>query len=341
MTSLEARTMAVTPGTPPTVHAGPRQEPCAWMGRHAAQLRAATDAHGAVLVRGLALAGAGEVEKVVRPLVGQPMREREGFAPRHRYGSLYSSAEWPHNEPMCAHHELSYAAEPPSLLVFACLMPATVGGAIGLADAAAMARALPAGLVGRFAREGWQLVRTYTAQAGMPWRDAFGSGDRAAVAAYCRDNAIDAEWRADGSLRTRQRRPALTVHPTSGVPCWFNQIAFLNEYTMDDEVREYLRSVLGQQNLPFNTSYGGGEPIPEETVRTINETYAAHTVRVPLRAGDLLVVDNVRMAHSREAYRPPREMLVAMARPFRLRADPTARASSRPPASSATGDSSR
>ena len=41
-------------------------------------------------------------------------------------------------------------------------------------------------------------------------------------------------------------------------------------------------------------------------------------MREPWQAGDLMLVDNVRTAHSREAFEGPREVLVAMADPVRL-----------------------
>ena len=47
----------------------------------------------------------------------------------------------------------------------------------------------------------------------------------------------------------------------------------------------------------------------------INKTYEAHTVRRPWQAGDLMLVDNIRTAHSREAYQGPREVLVGMGDP--------------------------
>jgi Taurine catabolism dioxygenase TauD, TfdA family len=46
--------------------------------------------------------------------------------------------------------------------------------------------------------------------------------------------------------------------------------------------------------------------------------YEAKTAREPWQAGDLLVVDNIRTAHSREAYDGPREVLVAMAEPVQI-----------------------
>ena len=140
----------------------------------------------------------------------------------------------------------------------------------------------------------------------------------AAVESYCRANAIEFAWQPDGGLRTRQRRSAVVRHPVTGRRCWFNQIAFLNEWTMDPEVREYLVDVYGDDGLPFNTRFGNGDPIGEDVVQLLNEVYEAHTVREPWQPGDLMLVDNIRTAHSREPYTGPREVLVGMADPVRL-----------------------
>ena len=104
----------------------------------------------------------------------------------------------------------------------------------------------------------------------------------------------------------------------TGQRCWFNQIAFLNERTIDPEVREYLVDVYGADGLPFNTRFGNGDPIGEDIVQLLNEVYEANTAREPWQAGDLLLVDNIRTAHSREPFEGPREVLVAMADAVRL-----------------------
>jgi hypothetical protein len=104
----------------------------------------------------------------------------------------------------------------------------------------------------------------------------------------------------------------------TGQRCWFNQIAFLNEWTIDPEVREYLVDMYGADGLPFNTGFGTGEPLTEGIVDVINAVYEANTVREPWQPGDLMLVDNIRTAHSREAYEGSREILVGMAEPVRL-----------------------
>jgi alpha-ketoglutarate-dependent taurine dioxygenase len=319
MTSPSLLGVELRPGSPPVLRAASPGDPAAWAAEHRADLRAAVLEHGSLLVRGLGLADADTAAAVAGRLSDRLVGEREAFAPREpRPGGLFSSTPWQANQPMCMHHELSYTLEVPGLLLFACLTAPTGGGATAVADAPTVLTALPADLVARFEREGWMLTRSYNDEIGASVEEAFGTDDRGAVEAYCRANEIEFEWQPDGGLRTRQRRSAVVRHPVTGQRCWFNQVAFLNQWTLAEEVREYLVDVYGEDGLPFNTRFGNGDPIGEDVVQTVNEVYEANTARDPWQAGDLLLVDNVRTAHSREAYEGPREVVVGLADPTRL-----------------------
>jgi alpha-ketoglutarate-dependent taurine dioxygenase len=307
------------PGKPPILRAEATRDAPGWAAEHRDALRAVVAEHGSILVRGLGLRDAAETGAVFRQLATRLMSEKEAFAARRTYADgVYSSTTWPSNQPMCMHHELSYALEFPSLMLFACLTAPTRGGATGVADAPTVLDALPIELVNRFEREGWLLVRNYTEDIGASYAEAFGTDDRRRVESYCRANGIAFEWQPDGGLRTWQRRSAVVRHPLNGDRCWFNQIAFLNEWTIDPDVREFLVDVYGPDGLPFNTRFGNGDRIGADVVQLLNEVYEANTCREPWRAGDLLLVDNVRTAHSREPFEGPREVLVAMADAVRL-----------------------
>jgi alpha-ketoglutarate-dependent taurine dioxygenase len=306
-------------GKPPMMRAEVTGEAATWAAEYRDRLRALVAEHGSILVRGLGLRDADEVGAVFVSLATGLMTEREAFAPRQMYSDgVYSSATWPANQPMCMHHELSYTLEFPGLMLFACLRPPTDGGATAVADAPTVLDALPTELTERFEREGWLLTRNYNDEIGASIAEAFGTDDPDAVARYCRANAIDFEWQPDGGLRTAQRRAAVLRHPVTGQRCWFNQIAFLNEWTIDPEVREYLVEMYGADGLPFNTRFGNGDPIGEDVVELLNQVYVDNTVREPWQPGDLMLVDNIRTAHSREAYQGPREVLVGMADAVRL-----------------------
>ncbi len=306
-------------GRPPMLTTEPSGDAAGWAAGHRDALLAVVAEHGSVLVRGLGLQDAAGVAAVFRRLTTGLMTEKEAFAPREVHADgVYSSTKWPANQPMCMHHELSYALESPGLMLFACLTPPNSGGATAVADAATVLDALPPELVARFEQEGWLLTRSYNDEIGASFAEAFGTDDRGAVEEYCRAHAIEYEWQPDGGLRTRQRRRAVVRHPVTGQRCWFNQIAFLNEWTLAPEVREYLVDVYGEDGLPFNTRVGNGDPIGEDVVALLNGVYEANTAREPWQAGDLMLVDNVRTAHSREAYEGPREVLVGMADPVRV-----------------------
>ncbi len=292
---------------------GPR-----WAVEHSDVLRAAVLEHGSLLVRGLGLYDVAGTEAVFRGL-GSLMTEREAFAPRRKYSDgVYSATKWPPNQHMCMHHELSYTLEFPSLMMFACLTAPTVGGETPVADSPAVLRALPKDVVDRFERAGWLLIRNYNGEIGASVAEAFGTDDRRTIETYCRNNGTRLEWQSDGALRTWQRRSAVVHHPLTGQRCWFNQIAFLNEWGMEPEVREYLVDMYGEEGLPFNTRFGNGDPIGADVVQVIDEVYNANTSRERWQTGDLMLVDNLRTAHARESFEGPREVLVAMADPVRV-----------------------
>ncbi len=307
------------PGKPPMLRVDAPGDAPSWAAEHRDALRTVVAEHGSLLVRGLGLRDATEVGAVFQRLATGLMTEKEAFASRRTYSDgVYSSSKWPANQPMCMHHELSYTLEFPGVMLFACLCAPTDGGATAVADSPTVLDALPTDLVERFEREGWLLTRNYNDEIGASFAESFGTDDRGAVESYCRANAIELQWQPDGGLHTKQRRAAVVRHPVTGRRCWFNQIAFLSEWTMDPEVREFLVDVYGPDGLPFNTRFGNGDPLDADVVALLNSVYEANTTREPWQSGDLMLVDNVRTAHSREPFEGPREVLVAMADAVRL-----------------------
>jgi alpha-ketoglutarate-dependent taurine dioxygenase len=305
------------PGAPPMLRVETTDAP-RWAAEHRDALRAAVLEHGSLVVRGLGLRDPVATEAVFRGL-GSLMIEKEAFTPRRNYSpGVYSASKWPANQHMCMHHELSYRLEFPSLMLFACLTAPTERGATPVADSVRVLQALPGELVDRFERVGWLLIRNYNGEIGASVDEAFGTDDHHTIESYCRANAITFEWQPDGALRTWQRRSAVIHHPRTGQRCWFNQAAFLNEWSMEPEVREYLVDVYGEDGLPFNTRFGNGDAIGADVVAVIDEVYEANTTRERWQAGDLMLVDNIRTAHGRDEFDGPREVLVAMADPVRL-----------------------
>ena len=315
-TSLE---IDVQKGKPAIVQIASGSNIESWAGENRDALRASVTEHGAVLVRGLGLQDASGIAATFREFAADLISDREPFAMRSKIvEGVYSTTPWQAGQPMCMHNEMSYVAQPAGLMMFACLTAPTSGGATGVSDATTILKSLPSDLVKRFEKDGWILTRNYNDDIGSSYAEAFGTENQSEIDAYCKANNIEVEWLPDGGLKTTQHRQAVVSHPVTGERCWFNQIAFLNEWTLDPEIREYLVEVFGSDGLPFNTSFGNGDPVTEDMVEAINETYEANTMQEPWQAGDLMLVDNIRMAHSKEGFEGDREVLVGMADPVQL-----------------------
>lgn len=241
-----------------------------------------------------------------------PVAAPEPFAPRTDLGrGVWSQPAWPSMSPMCHHHELGWQRQPPPYLLVACVRPASSGGRTGVADGREVLTLLPDGLVERAGAHGWTLLRRYApGLIGTPWQEAFGGADRAAVEAYAAAEGILLEWEGHDRLVTRRDRPALRPTGADGAPAWSNLLAFCSEWTLDPAVRECLVTALGRAALPFETAFGDSSPFTAADVATVNEAYERAGTSVSWEPGAVLVLDNVRAAHSTEPHSGLREMLV-------------------------------
>lgn len=271
--------------------------------------------HGAVLLRGFDLGGVDGFDAVVRAVSGAPLTYAERSSPRHAIkGQVYTSTDYPPEEEIFLHNENSYQATWPLTLFFCCLQPPETQGATPLADIRRVYDLIDPAVRADFADRGWLVVRNFTDAFGVPWQQAFGTEDRDKVAAYCAGNGVEVEWTRDG-LRTRARRAAVHRHPVTGAQVWFNHLTFFHVTTLSADLCAALREMVGEEDLPTNTYYGDGEPIPDEVVAHLRDCYRAARRRFDWQRDDVLLVDNMLAAHGREPFTGKRKIAVAMAEP--------------------------
>jgi hypothetical protein len=270
------------------------------------------DCAGAAIIRDAGITGAAPLAELATSLGMATVDGPEPFATRRPLGhGVWSQPAWPATSPMCMHHELGWQRQPPAYLLIACLRPAVSGGRTGVADGRTMLSLLPDALVRRAERQGWSLVRRYAAGlVGMRWQEAFPGMDIAAVEAYAAAEGIELDWGPE-RLLTRRSRPAIRATGAGAVPAWSNLLAFCSEWTMEPAVREYLVMTVGRAGLPFETSFGDGSRFTATDVETVHAAYDHATAYVDWRGGEVLLLDNIRMAHSMEPFTGNREMAVA------------------------------
>jgi hypothetical protein len=246
-------------------------------------------------------------------LIERPGEYREAATPRSAYADgVWSATDLPASQRIDPHNESSYRLSWPGRILFGCVHPPDTGGQTLLTDVRAVCTALPADVVGEFRDRGWMLVRNYQPDIGVPWQDAFGTTEHSDVLEYCRANDIETEWRDGDVLRTRQVRPAVTRHPVTHDELWFNHIAFWHVSSLPARARTQLEDEFGPDGVPFATYYGDGGVIPDDVMSVIRQCYQQATVEYRWRAGALLLLDNMRVAHGRLAFTGTRTIVVAM-----------------------------
>jgi len=285
-----------------------------WAATHREMLQEKLAQHGGILFRGFNLQGPEDLEAVIQAVSGESLEYRERSSPRTAVsGNIYTSTDYPPSYPIFLHNENSYQSKWPLKIFFLCTQPAQEGGATPIADCRRVLRHIAPEIRDRFAKQGWMYVRNFGDGFGLSWSTVFQTTDKEKVEEHCRLNGIEAEWKEEGRLRTRAVRPALVRHPRTGETLWFNHATFFHVSTLEPDVRASLLAEFAADDLPTNTFFGDGSPIEPEVMDHLREAYRRETVSFPWQKGDLLMLDNMLVAHGRAPFSGPRRVLVGMA----------------------------
>lgn len=266
--------------------------------------------HGFALLRGTCVADAAAFSSAVAAL---------GIVTADRYGELptesgregvFHTTEYPPDKSIFFHSEASHLARAPRILAFACIEPAARGGTTPLSDNARALAALPRDIVYSLKSEGLRYERSFVPGLDVSWESFFGTDDRTQAAARAQAEELALDWNNDGVLRAvAHRRAILTLD--GAPPCLFQQIALHHPAFLDLELRDVLADVCGGA-MPRNVALGSGTPLPDAWAIAIHDAQCRAAFTFAWEAGDILVVDNVRMSHARSPFEGPRRHLVML-----------------------------
>jgi alpha-ketoglutarate-dependent taurine dioxygenase len=268
--------------------------------------------HGALLFRGFIIGSAVEFEEFAKS-TGSDLFGDYGDLPREEEGGkVYASTPYPPEERILFHNESSHMHRWPMLIWFYCVQAAERGGETPIVDCRQVYQQLDANIRDKFERKGLMYVRNFTDKLDVSWQSFFQTDDRAEVEAYCRRAAIDCEWKDENGLRIRQLSPAVVAHPQTGEMVFFNQIQLHHVSCLPPTVQDSLRSMLDEKDFPRNVYYGDGSPIEDSVVGMIKDLYDRLAIGFRWQQRDVLMLNNMLVAHSRNAFSGSRKIVVAL-----------------------------
>lgn len=268
---------------------------------------------GGVLFRGYSVPSVEKFQDIARSF-GSPLLSYDfGSTPRSSVtsGGVYTSTEYPAHQHIPLHNEKAYTREWPMKIWFHCVQQPKSGGETPIADSRAIYQNIPDAIKNKFA-DGLLYVRNY-GDFGVPWQEVFNTENKNKVEAYCIRSQINFKWQEDGSLRTEQLCQGVEQHPITKEWVWFNQAHLFHESNLQPEVREILVDTYGARGLPRNVFWADGSEIEDSVLNEVRNVLDDQTVLFPWQNGDVLMLDNMLVAHARRPFEGPRKIVVAMA----------------------------
>jgi alpha-ketoglutarate-dependent taurine dioxygenase len=250
--------------------------------------RAALDRHGHAWIRGFDGSSPSRVQELARMLAPTLIRYPGGRVDVTADGTVQRIADPP--SALVLHCELAYTPFRPDLCLFACAVPAKVGGATLIADGAIVWQRLSDTARQLLLARRIRYARVYRTR---PWRVLFGVEtieELAPLLGTIRDFRY--EVGPGGAVRCEYLTAAATR--VDGRTCFANSIVGLAKGHTD-----------------FDVTWEDGEPIAAELIAELAEALRSAQVAVDWAPGDIVVLDNWRTLHGREAFEGEREVFSA------------------------------
>ncbi|HLU66969.1 MAG TPA: TauD/TfdA family dioxygenase [Kofleriaceae bacterium] len=337
-THLEPRILC----TPAEAGFDPAEDFIAWLRASKDDLFDALHREGALLLRGFPVAGPEAFEALLLALdLDLEISYRGGLSPRSRITErTWTSTEVAEPLVIGYHTEMCYLPRRPRYVAFYCDVAPAEHGETVLFDAAAAWAGLPEPVRARLERLGVKYRRHFPGEAGpsninKTWKSAFGVDTREELERFLRDEGTAFEWNQDGSVTTEVSLPAVVRHAPTGALCLsvtmndgysltrnFERIADRLAPSVVSDTRQMLAQL--ERSGYMRNLTGDGEPFSQEMNDAISRAVWDAAILFAWREGDVLLLDNIRMAHGRLNVAGPRRIAAALGNLYDVRVDQVA-----------------
>lgn len=266
---------------------------------------------GTVLFRGFPVETASDFNSVVEAFGFDELPYVGGAAPRTNVvGRVFTANESPPDQKIPFHHEMAQVPEFPSKLFFFCEVEPGSGGETPIVLShrvyERMKESYPE-FVERLETYGLIYTRVLGAEddpsspIGRGWQSTFLTKDKSTAEERAARLGTKLEWLEDCVKSIMGPIPAVKLDKSRGRNIWFNSM--VAAYTGWKDAR----------NDPVKAvTFGDGTPLPADIVYECLKILEEECVAIPWKKGDILLIDNWTVLHSRRSFNPPRRVLASL-----------------------------
>ncbi|RWR82706.1 Taurine catabolism dioxygenase TauD/TfdA [Cinnamomum micranthum f. kanehirae] len=266
---------------------------------------------GAILLRGFPVETASDFNAVVEAFGYEELAYVGGSASRTPVlGRVYTANDSPPDQKIPFHHEMAHAPVFPSKLFFFCEEEPKRGGETPIV----LSHVVYERIKQRFPKFVAKLeehgaiytlvmgaVYDPSSPVGRGWQLTFSTQDKTTAEERAAQMGMKLEWMEDGVKVVAGPVEAIRIDKARGRKVWFNNVLYR------DTAREDSRN--DPDKSPF---FGDGTLLPTDTICDCLKILDEECVVIPWQKGDILLLDNFAVLHSRQSFEPPRRILVSL-----------------------------
>ncbi|XP_045197937.2 uncharacterized protein LOC123552377 [Mercenaria mercenaria] len=268
--------------------------------------------YGAILFREFPIDSPEKFDSFVKSFEYEPLPYVGGAAPRRVItGNVFTANEAPPDQLIPFHHEMAQVPTFPSTLFFYCDVPPPEGGQTPLVLSNEVYKAMSERdklFVEELEETGVVYNRVLpdgddpTSPIGRGWQSTYQTTDKKEVERKCTEQGTSFEWLPDNCLRTRTATlPAVRTDNRTGQKTWFNSI--IAAYLGWGDVRNDRKKAV---------TYPDGKLMPERSMENLEDVFESLAIGFTWQKGDVVMVDNRLVLHSRRSFTPPRRILACL-----------------------------
>ncbi|GMH22154.1 hypothetical protein Nepgr_023997 [Nepenthes gracilis] len=266
---------------------------------------------GAILFRGFPIESASDFNDVVEAFGFEELPYVGGAAPRNKVvGRVFTSNESPPDQKIPFHHEMAQVLEFPSKLFFFCEIEPGSGGETAIVLSHIVyerMKQMHPGFVQQLEEHGLIYTRILSedddnsSPIGRGWKSTFLTDDKSIAEERAAKIGTRLEWLEDVVKTVMGPIPAIRIDKSRQRKVWFNSMVIA--YTSYDDAR----------NEPTKAvKFGDGRPLLSHIVYDCEKILEEECVAIPWQKGDILLLDNWAVLHSRRSFDPPRRILASL-----------------------------
>jgi hypothetical protein len=275
----------------------------------AARMRELYDRSGIVLVTSTGLSDVASMRAIAKLVMPAEMDYDGGSNPRQHIEPNVYEVGAPQSAWLHYHHEMAYVGRTTSAVGFLCRAALPAGrGRTFVSDSVAATDELLSSEFGKKLKElGLCYHRNLTdrdafsgrAEIGVynHWQRSFGTEDGREAVERAQAAGLEAEWGANGLLRTRYHASAFEYFPQLGRNLLFSSVA---DHGMWFDTWPLVQH-LPYHDRPLDLTFGDGTPFRRDELQQFVDVYDRFGTPINWNVGDVAVMCNFRFAHGRPA----------------------------------------